>query len=367
MINGKSILKQLSPYQQGRQTEEVKKMYGLDRIIKLASNENPFGYSDKVKTVFSTMEHEFNIYPDGYTSELRTALAHKLNVSEEQLIFGGGSDEIIQIIARAFLYPGVNTIMATPTFSQYKHNALIEGATIKEIPMIEGYHDLDGMLKVIDDDTNVVWLCTPNNPTGALIPRDALYNFMDKCPKHTLVVLDEAYYEYIDHELDNNAIMHLSDYPNLILLRTFSKAYGLAGLRIGYGIANKNLTPKLEVVRGPFNTSSLAQKAALIALADEQFIDESVQKNRSTKKDLQQFLTEIGWHYYDSQTNFLLISTPIDGEEAFQYLLENGFIVRPVKVLGDSNKIRVTIGNDKDMGLFRELLEDLHRRTNKEI
>src|SRR5690625_1697618 len=164
MINGKSILKELTPYQQGMQTEEVKEKYNLDKIIKLASNENPYGYSAKVKTIFTEMENEFNIYPDGYTTELRTAIAHKLNVSKEQIIFGGGSDEIIQMISRAFLYPGVNTAIATPTLPQYKNNAMIEAARYKEIPTIDGYHDLDGMLAAIDENTNVVWLCTPNNP-----------------------------------------------------------------------------------------------------------------------------------------------------------------------------------------------------------
>jgi len=367
MINGKSILKELTPYQQGMQTEEVKEKYNLDKIIKLASNENPYGYSAKVKTIFTEMENEFNIYPDGYTTELRTAIAHKLNVSKEQIIFGGGSDEIIQMISRAFLYPGVNTVIATPTFPQYKHNAMVEGASYKEIPTIDGYHDLDGMLAAIDENTNVVWLCTPNNPTGAHIPKADLYEFMNKCPKHVLVVLDEAYYEYMDPELDHHAIANLSEYPNLILLRTFSKAYGLAGLRIGYGVANENLIAKLEVVRGPFNTATLAQKAALIALDDDQFIDETVQKNQTIKQDLQQFLTNLGWPYYDSQTNFLLISTPINGEDAFQFLLENGFIVRPVNVPGNPNLIRVTIGTDKDMNLFKRALQDLQLHTSKEI
>lgn len=367
MINGKPILKELTPYQQGMQTEEVKEKYNLDRIIKLASNENPYGYSAKVKSTLSKMDNAFNIYPDGYTTELRTAISLKLKVSKEQIIFGGGSDEIIQMISRAFLYPGVNTVMAAPTFPQYKHNAMVEGASYKEIPTMEGYLDLDGMLAAIDENTNVIWLCTPNNPTGAHIPKDDFYDFMDKCPKHVLVVLDEAYYEYMDPELDHHAIHRLSEYSNLILLRTFSKAYGLAGLRIGYGIANENLIAKLEVVRGPFNTSTLAQKAALIALEDDQFLSETVQKNRIIKQDLEQFLTKIGWDYYDSQTNFLLISTPVNGQKAFQFLLENGLIVRPVNMPENPNLIRVTIGMDEDMDTLKKVLHELHLHTSKEL
>ncbi|HLR66322.1 histidinol-phosphate transaminase [Virgibacillus alimentarius] len=365
-MKSKHALKKLTPYQQGKQTEEVKREYGLDRIIKLASNENPFGYSDQVKNSLS-LDHGLNTYPDGHTSELRNALAKKLNVEEDQIIFGGGSDELIQIISRAFLYPGVNTVMAAPTFPQYKHNATIEGATIKEIPTLDGYHDLKGMLQAIDENTSVVWLCTPNNPTGSLIPKEELYDFMNKCPKHVLVVLDEAYFEYVETEFDSKIIEHFSDFPNLISLRTFSKAYGLAGLRIGYGIANKELIAKLEVARGPFNTSSLAQKAALIALSDDEFIEETVQRNKAIRENLQQFLKDLGWHSYDSQTNFILITTPIDGEEMFNYLLERGYIVRPVKVLEDSNKIRVTIGSEEEMDIFKDLLQHLHSSVSKEI
>src|SRR5690625_2610929 len=190
---------------------------------------------------------------------------------------------------------------------------------------------------------------------------------MYRSPRSSLFPYTTLFRSYMDPELDHHAIANLSEYPNLILLRTFSKAYGLAGLRIGYGVANENLIAKLEVVRGPFNTATLAQKAALIALDDDQFIDETVQKNQTIKQDLQQFLTNLGWPYYDSQTNFLLISTPINGEDAFQFLLENGFIVRPVNVPGNPNLIRVTIGTDKDMNLFKRALQDLQLHTSKEI
>ncbi len=367
MLKSKPALKKLSPYQQGRQTDEVKSLYGLDKIVKLASNENPYGYSVEVDKMFSEMKNDFHIYPDGHTSELRKALAAKLNVNENQLLFAGGSDEIIQIIGRAFLYPGVNTVMAAPTFPQYKQSAVIEGAEVREVATTDGYHDLDGMLKAINDNTSVVWLCTPNNPTGTLIDKEALYHFMDNCPRHVLVVLDEAYYEYVDPELDSNAISRLSDYPNLIILRTFSKAYGLAGLRMGYGIADSDLITSLDVVRGPFNTSSVAQRAALAALSDEQFINETVQKNKEVKLNLQQFLLEIGWHFYDSETNFLSISTPVNSEEVFEYFLKNGFIVRPFQVSGTPGMIRVTIGKKEEMDKFVELLEKFHRQAGKAV
>lgn len=365
-MNSKSILNKLSPYKPGRQVKEIKEMYGLDRIVKLASNENPYGFSKKVEEYVLNSMHEFNVYPDGYTTELREAIAAKFNIKENQLLFGGGSDEIIQIICRAFVYPGVNTVMATPTFPQYKQNALIEGAQIKEIPTIDGHHDLTGMLAAIDEQTNVVWLCSPNNPTGTVIEKEALYHFLNNCPKNVLIVLDEAYYEYMESEFDPQMIEQLSKYPNLVILRTFSKAYGLAGLRVGYAIANEQLITKLDVARGPFNTSTLAQNAALIALEDVEFLQSSREKNNAVKQSFQQFLTSIGWGYYDSQTNFLLVSTPVSGEAIFQYLIENGFIVRPGELLGCPNTVRITLGNEADMEQMQNLLYQLHQELNKE-
>lgn len=364
-MKSKHILTEMTPYQPGKQTEEVKREYGLNRIVKLASNENPFGYSKKVDDYLSEQKPALNIYPDGYTSELRHALANKLGVSEKQLIFGNGTDEVVQLIGRAYLYPGANAVMATPTFPQYKHNALVEGADVKEVATRNGYHDLSGMLDAIDDSTNVVWLCSPNNPTGCLIPNDDFYDFMEKCPSDVLVVVDQAYLEYADRVLSPDRLSDLDQYKNLVILRTFSKAYGLAGVRIGYGIANEELIPGLDVVRGPFNTSSIAQKAALLALEDDAFIEDTFSRNRSNKQSFEQFLDSIGWHYYDSQTNFLLVSTPISGEKVFHYLQENGFIVRPGEGLGSPKTVRVTIGNETDMEDLQEVLYKLHQKVNE--
>lgn len=363
-MDGKKVLKQLAPYKQGMQIDEVKREYNLENIVKLASNENPYGYSEQLKKSFSNKIDELNIYPDGHTAKLRSALASKLAINEDQLIFGNGSDEIVQIISRTFLYPGVNTVMAVPTFPQYKHHALIDGASIKEIPTVNGYHDLDGMLHAIDKNTKVVWICSPDNPTGTILPSDDFYRFMDQCPTDVLVVLDEAYYEFIDESSRLQALSRLSTYKNLIMLRTFSKAYGLAALRIGYGIMSKEIADQLNIVRGPFNTSTIAQQTALIALDDQSFIKDVTTKNRKVKQTFEAFLDEIGWHYYPSQTNFILVSTPISGTEVSQYLLKNGFIIRPGELLGYPNTIRITIGTEEDMIQLQHLLKDLHVEIN---
>lgn len=366
-MDGKSVLKKLAPYKQGKQIEQVQKEYNLEKIVKLASNENPYGYSSELKAIIQSFIQELNIYPDGHATDLRKALATTLNVHENQLLFGNGSDEIVKIISRTFLYPGVNTVMATPTFPQYKHHALIEGAEVKEVPTIDGYHDLDGMFQAINDQTKVVWICSPDNPTGTLLSKQAVYDFINKCPNDILIVLDEAYYEYVDTQSGIDALEMLREHKNLILLRTFSKAYGLAGLRIGYGIMDEQLAAKLNVVRGPFNTTAIAQKSALTALRDQQFIQKIVTENHSVKQAFQQFLSEIGWNYYESQTNFLLVETPISGTEVSQFLLEHGFIIRPGELLGYPHTIRITIGKAEDMQELKKLLNKLHLQINNGV
>ncbi|OEH55777.1 histidinol-phosphate aminotransferase [Oceanobacillus sp. E9] len=357
-MQGKDILKQLSPYKQGKQTKDIQIDYQLDYIVKLASNENPYGYSKQVSEALKAENFDFHIYPDGYTSDLRTALTKKLKIDETEIIFGSGSEEIIQLLCRSFIVPGSNVVMATPTFPQYKHYSLIEGAEIKEIPTDEeGYHQLDKMLATIDDHTAIVWLCTPNNPTGSAFSKDAFTSFLDQCPKEVLVVLDEAYYEYLQPDKELNALQLRHTYSNVIVLRTFSKAYGLAGLRIGYGIANASIIETLDKVRGPFNTNAVAQKAASYALEDQKFIQHTNQENYKNLIEFQRFLEKLGWGYYDSEANFLLVKTPTSGVKVYEYLIRFGFIVRPGELLGIPKTIRVTIGKEKDMKKLQKVLE----------
>lgn len=361
---GKEILNHLSAYKQGMQIADVQKKYKLDRIVKLASNENPYGFSKKVASALADWTADLEIYPDGYAYELRMKLADKLGVDESQLVFGGGSDEIITFICRAFLFPGANTVMAAPTFTQYRHHSAIEGATIKEIPTKEGKHDLDNMSKSIDSDTKVVWLCSPDNPTGEIIPNDDFYRFMEKCPDDVIVVLDAAYHEFVADDFRLDVDDCLARFSNLIVLRTFSKIYGLAGLRVGYAIASREIAHKLNVVRGPFNTASLSQKAAIAALDDDEFILKTRELNNGVKETFQTFLDGIGWSYYESHTNFLLAKTPIDADEVSDYLLKHGFIVRSGNLLGYPNTVRITIGNEEDMADLQKVIAKLQREIN---
>jgi histidinol-phosphate aminotransferase len=353
----KEQLLTLSPYKPGKPIEEVKKEYGLQEIIKLASNENPHGCSSKVKVAVQAELEHMALYPDGYASALREKLANHLRVNEKQLIFGNGSDEVIQVICRALLSPDTNTVMASPTFPQYRHNAVIEGAEIREVPLVDGDHDLKAMLDAIDEQTSIVWVCTPNNPTGTYVNEETLLSFLEAVPESVLVVLDEAYYEYVDAPDFPESTPLLQKYPNLIILRTFSKAYGLASLRIGYGIANEELLQKIEPAREPFNTSRMAQAAALAALGDQEFIERCKQLNSDGMKQFYDFCERYGLSYYPSETNFILINFGRQGDDVFQYLLERGVIVRSGNALGFPTSVRITVGSKEQNEKIISLLE----------
>ncbi|WP_110927617.1 histidinol-phosphate transaminase [Bacillus massiliglaciei] len=338
----------LKPYQPGKSTDEVKRQYGLEKIVKLASNENPFGCSELVKKVIKDQADSFAIYPDGYATSLRSAVAKHTGVKETELIFGNGSDENIQIISRSLLGPGKNTVMATGTFSQYRHNAVLEGAEVREVDHIDGAHNLQGMLDAMDENTAVVWLCTPNNPTGKYIPETELKNFITQVPEDVLIVLDEAYSEYVAAEDYPRTNQWPQLYKNLIVLRTFSKIYGLASLRVGYGIADEEVISKLEPSREPFNVNTLAQKAALAALEDQAFIEECRLVNRRGMEQYHQFCKAENIDYYPSQGNFIFLHFKYDADEVFQHLLEQGYIARSGKSFGFPQSLRVTIGSEEE-------------------
>ncbi|MFO1444613.1 histidinol-phosphate transaminase [Bacillus sp. Bva_UNVM-123] len=360
----KEQLLQLTPYQPGRSIDEVRRQFGLDKIVKLASNENPFGCSEKVIAALQCNEKSTPLYPDGNATDLREALAIHFHLSPSQLIFGNGADNLIQIISRALLQPGANTVMATQTFSQYKHNAILDGAEIREIPQIDGQHDLDGMLKAMDENTALIWVCNPNNPTGTYISENRLKSFLNKVPKDILVVLDEAYFDYVVAEDYGNSITLLDQFPNIIILRTFSKIYGLASLRVGYGISHPEIIQALEPAREPFNVNTLAQAAAKSAIKDQQFVASCKKKNRDGLEQFYQFCMEKDLEYYPSQANFILIDFKTDGNEVFQYLMERGYIVRSGVALGFPTSIRVTVGTkEQNEGLMKAMSQYLTEKV----
>lgn len=363
----KKQLLNLTPYQPGKSIDSVKKQYGLETIVKLASNENPFGCSSKAKEQIQSYGESLALYPDGHAGELRDSLSDMLGISQDRLIFGNGSDELIRIISRALLYPGANTVMASPTFPQYRHNAVLEGAEVREVPLVNGQHDLAGMLDAVDENTNVIWICSPNNPTGTYIPNDSLLSFLEQVPEDILVVIDEAYYEYVTAGDFHDSISLTDKFPNVIALRTFSKIYGLASLRVGYGIANPSIIKVLEPAREPFNTNTFAQLAAKAALSDQEFVGRCREINRKGLELFYQFCDKHGLPYYPSQGNFILINFRMDANHVFQSMLERGFIVRSGALLGFPQCVRVTVGSENQVGALLKEFEAFLEKESKAI
>ncbi|MNO62590.1 Histidinol-phosphate aminotransferase 2 [compost metagenome] len=348
----------LPVYQPGKPIEDVKRELGLDEVIKLASNENPYGCSPRVRAAIESELTNISLYPDGSAVELTALLANQFGVNTDQIIFGCGSDELIALTARAFFLPGDETVMANQTFSVYKSNADIEGAVSIEVPLQNGVHDLDAMLAKIGDRTKIVWICNPNNPTGTIVSDQKLKAFLDSVPAHVLVVLDEAYAEYVTDSEYSDGISLLSQYPNLLVLRTFSKIYGLASLRIGYGIGQPNVIKLINQVREPFNTSRMGQAAAKASIADVEFVSECRDKNRSGILYLNEQFDRLGLEYFPAHGNFIMVDVKTKATEMFQSLLQLGIIVRA----GFSvypNHIRVTVGSAEQNAKFIAALEQV--------
>jgi histidinol-phosphate aminotransferase len=289
---------------------------------------------------------------------LTTALAARLGVKNDNIIFGCGSDEIIALITRAFFLPGDETIMADQTFSVYKSNADIEGAITIEVPLVNGTHDLDGMLARITDRTKVIWVCNPNNPTGTIVAHDALLAFLDAVPAHVMVVLDEAYCEYVTDLSYTDGIQLLGSYPNLVVLRTFSKIYGLAALRIGYGVASASIITLINQVREPFNTSRVAQAAALAALQDQEYVEQCRRLNSAGIVQLQGEFQRLGLESFPAHGNFIMVDVRKPGTQIFDALLRKGIIVRAGHQVYPTY-IRATVGSTEQNKAFISALEEV--------
>jgi len=357
-VQPKSNIVHLPVYQPGKPIEEVKRELGLTEVIKLASNENPFGCSEAAKQAIMNELANTSLYPDGAAVALTEALAGHLGVGKDQIIFGAGSDEVILMIARAFLVPGDETIMADETFPQYRHNVEIEGAKIIEVPLKDGRHDLPAMLEKVTDKTKIVWICNPNNPTGTIVTKDELDAFMAKVPAHVLVVLDEAYCEYIGDPAYPNGIEYVKRHPNVISLRTFSKIYGLASLRIGYGIGRPEIIRYINQVREPFNTTRYAQAAAKAALEDTAFIAECRRRNAEGLAYLKAEFDRLGLRYFEPYGNFVMFDTGIPSQKVFDALLRKGIISR-ARWTHYPTHIRITVGSAEQNRKFIEALEQV--------
>ncbi|MBA4496053.1 histidinol-phosphate transaminase [Paenactinomyces guangxiensis] len=350
----KASIQGLAVYQPGKPLEEVKRELGLDEVIKLASNENPFGCSSEVWPALAEEKDHFHLYPEGTAPELREKLAEHLEADPRRIILGNGSDEIVQMIARAYLEPGAESVMADLTFPRYETAIRIEGGIPVKVPLKDGTHDLEAMAQAVTAKTRIVWVCNPNNPTGTIVSHGALSQFLDQLPEHVLVVVDEAYYEYVTDPSYPDSLSLLDYNPQIIILRTFSKIYGLAAFRVGYGIGHPDVINELNRVREPFNVNRLAQQAALAALKDQTFVTYCCNQNRLGIKKITNKLDEWGLHYFPAHGNFILFDTGFPANEAFDYLLRQGIIVRSGQALGFPTYIRVSVGTEEQNSRFLE-------------
>ncbi len=348
-------IESLLPYVPGKPIEELQRELGLARVIKLASNENPLGPSPKALAVLADAAKTLHRYPDGGAFRLRTALADRWKVSLDQVILGNGSDEIIGLLARAFLSPGDEAVMADNTFVIYKMEVTAAHGVPVIVPLKDGRHDLTAMAKAITPRTKLLFVCNPNNPTGTMVSATEMDALMAKVPAHAIVVLDEAYCEYARDPHFPDSLGYVRRERQAIVLRTFSKIYGLAGLRIGYGVTTAEIAGYLNRVRPPFNTNSLAQRAALAALGDEEHVAKSRALNQTEMAGVRAGLIALGLQPLPSEANFLYFDAGRDGRIVFEALLREGVIVRHI----EGNHVRVTIGLPEENRQFLQALKQV--------
>ena len=353
-------IRSLIPYEPGKPIEEVEREHGIANSVKLASNENPLGPSPKALAAIREKMDQLNLYPDGDCFYLKQGLSHKLGVDPEMLIFGNGSNEIIELAARTFIRPGDEAVMAEQAFVVYQLIVQAAGGHSRTVPLKTFTHDLPALAEAVSPRTRMVFLANPNNPTGTIFRREEWERFLAKVSRDVLLIVDEAYFEYVrDAEYPDSLRYHRKNRA-MITLRTFSKLYGLAGLRIGYGIGPAALIHLMQRVRQPFNVNAPAQWGALAALGDHEHVQRSLAVNRQGLEYLQGEFRRLGLEFVPSHANFVLVRVG-DGQEVFQQLLKQGIIVRPMAGYRFPEHVRVTVGTMDENRKFIAALENVIR------
>ena len=346
-------IKSLVPYPPGKPIEELERELGIKGSIKLASNENPLGPSHKAIEAISKALMGLSRYPDGSCYYLKEKLSGILGVPHDMITFGNGSNEIIELLVRAYLRPGDEAIMASPSFAVYPIAVKAVGGVAIEVPLKEMRHDLKSMASKITAKTRIIFVCNPNNPTGTTVSGEEFREFMKSVPEGVIVCMDEAYYEFVSAADYPDSLAYVKEGAPVVVLRTFSKIYGLAGLRVGYGVANPEITDYINRVRQPFNVNSLAQVAALAALDDTSHLERTRLNNAEGLKFLLGALREAGFVCVDTQANFFLVKVG-DGKKVYDALLRKGVIVRPMASYNLPEYIRVTVGLPEENRRFLE-------------
>ncbi len=358
----RSELNGLRPYSPGKPISDVKRELGLEEVIKLASNESPYPPFSEAMEAVSRTQNEVNRYPDGGCVELKSKLVKFLGFPESNLMIGNGSNELLRLLAQICLNPGDEVVMACPSFVVYPTVTRMMGGVCREIPLINHRHDLKNMLSAVNEGTKIVFICNPNNPTGTIVSKEEIDVFMSEIPENVMVVFDEAYFEYVDDESYPNGLDYFDEKRPIVILRTFSKIYGLTGLRIGYGIAPKTIVSAVNKIREPFNVNHLAQVAAIASLDCVDKVAERKKLTLKQKRFLYEEFDKMGLSCLKSEANFILVDLKVDSKKVFNQLLQKGVIVRTGDIFGPGyeNFIRVTIGmpeeNKKFIRALREVL-----------
>ncbi len=342
----------LTPYSPGKPLNELARELGIRQAIKLASNENPWGPSPRALQVLEEAATSLCRYPDGGAHDLRQDIAGRLHVPPDHVVVGNGSDEIVSLLVKAFLGPGDEAVMADLTFVMYRLSVLAHHGVPVEVPLVNWRHDLEAMVQAVTERTRLFFVCNPNNPTGTIVTAADIDGILGRLPDHVVLVFDEAYYEYVRHLEYPDSLRFVREGRPCVVLRTFSKIYGLAGLRVGYGITTPEIAGYVHRVRPPFNVNSLAQEAARAALTDDEHVAKSRGMNEAEMTFVEEELRRLGLMCVPSHANFLYFDVGIDGRLVYDALLKEGVIVRHIR----GSMIRVTIGQPNENRRFLEAL-----------
>ena len=359
----------LKPYEPGLPLEQTQKKLGLEKVIKLASNENPLGPSPKaldlLKGQLNSFSSDLNRYPDGNAYDLKEAISKKYSVDMNQITIGNGSNDLIEFVSKCFLGEGKKAIYSQHGFAIYPLAIKSTGAVPIKSKAKNWGHDLELMKDLVDDKTKLIFIASPNNPTGTAKTLQEIKDFLNNLPEDILVFLDQAYFEYIEGTEFDIPFSLIDDYPNLVISRSFSKAHGLAALRLGFCISNPELSNYLNRVRQPFNANSLALNLGKIALSDQEHIDKSVKINSSGMERVKMAFDSFNYSYIESWGNFISFDAKQDSDEAFQYFLKKGVILRSLKVYEMPQHLRVSIGTEEEMDFFLKVLEEYEKDLSK--